>query len=440
MARVGQQVVGLDEDRLPGRVAVGVLTRVFPPALVDEVVAGAGVVEQRIRVLPARLVVYYTLAMILFFQSSYSQVWVKLVGGLDWARSFRARVAVGMSPSPAAIAKARARLGWQVMADLLERVAGPLAGQDDGWAYVAGLRLVAVDGLTVDVPDTAANATQFGRPGGGAGPGAFPQVRVVALAECGSRALMGARCAGITTGEQGLTTELTGLFGAGMLVVADRNFLSHQVLRDTLTTGAHALLRAKSDLTRATFWLAGGRQGCDLRGCGRGGLFEVTNRVVGSLARGLVHPEGAYGLGCEGGVDRAQAGPPGRRDRAHRLRARRRPARCADGGRPGAALARPGHVGSDLARRGLEDGHEFGCGGGCAGRGHEQPAAVGRSGWRLRTPGVRRCGRRDVQAAGAGADHRADVQGRHDPGPGRDRCERAGAAHDLPLPGPVRGP
>src|SRR5665648_180265 len=247
MARVGQQVVGLDEDRLPGRVAVGVLTRVFPPALVDEVVAGAGVVEQRIRVLPARLVVYYTLAMILFFQSSYSQVWVKLVGGLDWARSFRARVAVGMSPSPAAISKARARLGWQVMADLLERVAGPLAGQDDGWAYVAGLRLVAVDGLTVDVPDTAANATQFGRPGGGAGPGAFPQVRVVALAECGSRALMGARCAGITTGEQGLTTELTGLFGAGMLVVADRNFLSHQVLRDTLTTGAHALLRAKSD-------------------------------------------------------------------------------------------------------------------------------------------------------------------------------------------------
>jgi hypothetical protein len=247
MARVGQQVVGLDEDRLPGRMAVGVLTRVFPPSLVDEVVAGAGVVEQRIRVLPARLVVYYTLAMIMFFHSSYSQVWVKLIGGLDWARSFRARVAVGMSPSPAAISKARARLGWQVMADLLERVAGPLAGKDDGWAYVAGLRLVAVDGLTVDVPDTAVNAAEFGRPGGGDGPGAFPQVRVVAVAECGSRALMGAKCAGITTGEQTLTAELMGLFGPGMLVVADRNFLSHQVLTDALATGAHVLLRAKSN-------------------------------------------------------------------------------------------------------------------------------------------------------------------------------------------------
>jgi len=223
MARVGQQIAGLGEDRLPGQIAVGVLTKVFPPSLVDEVVAAAGVGEQRIRVLPARLVVYYNLAMIVFFQSSYGQVWTKLVGGLGWAKSFRMRVAVGMSPSPAAISKARSRLGWQVMADLLDRVAGPLAGRDDGWAHVAGLRLVAFDGLTVDVPDTAVNAAAFGRPGGGLGAGAFPQVRVVALAECGSRALMGARCAGITVGEQTLTAELTGLLSEGLLVVADRN-------------------------------------------------------------------------------------------------------------------------------------------------------------------------------------------------------------------------
>ena len=78
---MGQQIVGLDRDRLPDRVAMGVLTRVFPPGLVDEVVAAAKVGEQRIRILPARLVVYYTLAMIVFFQSSYPQVWVKLIGG-----------------------------------------------------------------------------------------------------------------------------------------------------------------------------------------------------------------------------------------------------------------------------------------------------------------------------------------------------------------------
>src|SRR5512139_2356376 len=158
MARVGQQVKGLDEDRLPSRVAVGVLTRVFPPDLVDRVIAAAGVGERRVRVLPARLVVYYNLAMIVFFQSSYTQVWSKLLGGLDWGKSFRGRVAAGMSPSAAAISKARARLGWKVMADLLEAVAGPLAGEHDEWAHVAGLRLVAFDGLTMDVPDTGDNA------------------------------------------------------------------------------------------------------------------------------------------------------------------------------------------------------------------------------------------------------------------------------------------
>jgi len=247
MARVGQQVAGLSEDRLPSRVAVGVLTKVFPPMLVDQVIAAAGAGEQRVRVLPARLVVYYNLAMIVFFQSSYGQVWSKLLGGLEWGKSFRGRVAVGMSPSPAAISKARARLGWEVMADLLNAVAGPLAGEYDQWARVAGLRLVAFDGLTMDVPDTSDNAETFGRPGGGAGAGAFPQVRVVALAECGSRAVMGARCAGITTGEQTLTEDLLPLLGAGMLVVADRNFLSHAALVQTLATGAHVLWRAKAD-------------------------------------------------------------------------------------------------------------------------------------------------------------------------------------------------
>ena len=34
------------------------LTRSFPPALVDEVVAGADRTEQRSRLLPARMVVY----------------------------------------------------------------------------------------------------------------------------------------------------------------------------------------------------------------------------------------------------------------------------------------------------------------------------------------------------------------------------------------------
>jgi hypothetical protein len=243
---VGQQVVAGAEERLPTRIAVGVTT-VFPPGLVDDVVAACGVTEQRFRKLPARLVVYYTLAMTVFFQSSYGEVWNKLVSGLDWAKSFRERLATGMQPSPAAISKARGRLGWQVMAALLAKVAGPQAGEEHEWAYVAGLRLVAIDGVVLDVPDTEDNGREFGYPGNDAGDGPFPQVRVVAVAECGSRAVMGAAMGGLDVGEQGLTRDLLATLGPGMLSVADRNFLSHGLLEATLATGAHVLWRAKAD-------------------------------------------------------------------------------------------------------------------------------------------------------------------------------------------------
>ena len=93
MARRGQQVV--TGDRLPDRIGIGVLAKVFPPELVDRVVDEAGVREQRKRTLPARVVVYLLLAMVLFFQSGYGEVWDKLVrawngpgsSGSGWRRA-----------------------------------------------------------------------------------------------------------------------------------------------------------------------------------------------------------------------------------------------------------------------------------------------------------------------------------------------------------------
>lgn len=126
--------------------------------------------EQRTRTLPSRVVVYYLLAMVLFSRSGYGEVWNKLVAGLDWARRFRVRLAAGMRPSPAAVTLARQRLGWQVMAALLEEVAGPLAGEEQERAFVAGMRLVAVDGMCLDVPATPQNGAEFRYPGNDAGP------------------------------------------------------------------------------------------------------------------------------------------------------------------------------------------------------------------------------------------------------------------------------
>ena len=233
-------------DRLADRIGIGVLAKVFPPELVDRVVDEAGVRERRTRTLPSRVVVYYLLAMVLFFQSGYGEVWNKLVAGLDWARQFRVRLAAGMQPSPAAVTYARQRLGWQVMAALMEAVAGPLAGEEQERAFVAGMRLVAVDGMCLDLPDTPENGAEFGYPGNDAGRGPFPQIRVVGLGECGTRAVLGAATSPLATGEQPLTRQLLGRLSPGDLLAADRNFLSHGLLAEMLAAGVHVLWRAKS--------------------------------------------------------------------------------------------------------------------------------------------------------------------------------------------------
>ncbi len=246
MARPGQQVV--TGDRLADRIGVGVLTRVFPPDLVDRVIDQAGVREQRKRTLPARVVVYYLLAMVLFFQSGYGEVWNKLVAGLDWAKRFQARMLLGMQPTPAAITLARKRLGWQVMERLLEESAGPLAGQEQQQAFVSGMRLVPNDGMCLDLPDTQENGAEIGNPGNDGRRGAFPQIRVVGIGECGTRAVLGAVTSPLAAGEQDLARRLLGKLTPGDLLAADRNFLSHGLLKEVLGAGVHVLWRAKSDV------------------------------------------------------------------------------------------------------------------------------------------------------------------------------------------------
>ena len=69
---------------------------------------------------------------------------------------------------------------------------GAYRGARDGRG-VAGRRLVAIDGSCLDVPDAPVNVAFFGRPGVSKGEKeAFPQARLVALAECGTHAIFDA--------------------------------------------------------------------------------------------------------------------------------------------------------------------------------------------------------------------------------------------------------
>jgi hypothetical protein len=235
------------DQRLSDHISIGVLTRVFPPELVDGVVAEAGRTERRHRLLPARVVVYYVLAMALFSRASYEEVMRQLVEGLAWESGWRREWEV---PSKVAIYKARRRLGQEPLELLFRAVARPLATEATQAAFYRGLRLVSLDGTCLDVADTEHNDRAFGRPGSSRreGGGAFPQLRLVALAESGTHAIFDAALGPYTSSEQALVDRLWDSLGAGMLCLADRNFYSFERFQAARATGAQLLWRVKSDV------------------------------------------------------------------------------------------------------------------------------------------------------------------------------------------------
>ena len=235
------------DQRLSDHVALGVLTRTFPPELVDQAVAAAKRGEQRHRLLPARLVVYYVLAMSLFSTASYEEVMRSLTEGLEWASGWRTAWKV---PSKSAIFQARARLGAAPLVELFTRGCRPLGTRDTPGAFYRSWRLVSMDGTTLDLADTPANDEAFGRPGHSRGDrAAFPQLRLVALAECGTHAVTEVAMGAYATAEPTLAKELvdSGALGPGMLVLADRGFTAFPLWDMAAATGADLLWRAKTN-------------------------------------------------------------------------------------------------------------------------------------------------------------------------------------------------
>ena len=250
MPRVGW-VKPESDRRLSDLVSVGVLTRVFPPGLVDEVIAGAGRTERRSRSLPARVVAYFAIGMALYSEGSYEDVLAQLTDGLAWTSGWEDSYTL---PSKSAIFQARSRLGAEPLEALFTRVARPIGvapGVGEAAAgWVAGRRLVAVDGTCLDVADTPGNEAFFGRPGVNKGErAAFPQARVVALAECGTHAMFAAVVGPLATGEPTMVEQLLDRLEPGMLLLADRGIFSYALWRKATATGADLLWRIRTDRT-----------------------------------------------------------------------------------------------------------------------------------------------------------------------------------------------
>lgn len=244
MARVSK--VRHEGDRLTDLMNVGVLTTRFPLDKINEVLRETGKASQRVRDLPAHVMMYYVIALALYRAESSREVLRLLLAGLQAIVG----LAVELEPAgKAAISRARGRLGMEPVKELYDRVVAPMADAETQGAFYRGWHLVALDGFTMETPDTIANTEAFGRPKSpSGGKSAYPLVRGVGLVEVGTHAMFGAVLGGYYTGEVTLARQVLARLKKGMLCLADRYFPGFDLWAQAIATGADLLWRVRSNI------------------------------------------------------------------------------------------------------------------------------------------------------------------------------------------------
>ena len=226
--------------RLSDYVSAGLLARVFPQEAVNSALAEHDRHSQRVRRLPAAVTVYYCMALSLYAEAAYEEVFAVLAQGLAWSQGQAEPERVTKS----AISAARTRLGWKPLASLMLRCCQPLADPKlHPEAFYNGLRLVAIDGSNFEIPDEADNAAQFGYPGSRTGHAGYPQAQCAVLAECTTHAILSANLDMYGTPEWQACQPLLARMDASMLCLADRGFSGFEHWQQARATGAQLLWR-----------------------------------------------------------------------------------------------------------------------------------------------------------------------------------------------------
>lgn len=217
-------------DRLAG------LEKVISPDLVRRVLDATGRVNGRACKLTHEVMIWVVLAMGLLTHIPIRQVF----------RHARRMRGDEQAPGRSSLCEARQRLGVEPLRALHAEVVRPLATSETVGAFYRGLRLMAIDGVVMDVPDSAANAV-FGRASGGRGDGAFPQVRKVSLVELGTHIETAIAIGGWSDSEQELARALWDHVPADALLLEDRGFFSYDAWK-ALHSRVKLLVRIKSHM------------------------------------------------------------------------------------------------------------------------------------------------------------------------------------------------
>jgi hypothetical protein len=233
MLGIGKEVAAVSadfsEERLRG------LKRIIPASAVQSVLRETGR-TRRCPTLPKHLVVWFVVALGLFSCDCYRQVF-------RWLQPGR----LGKAALRSTLCEARRRLGVAPLQRLFERVVRLLATAGTPGSFYKGMRLLAVDGFVLDLPDTPENERAFGRPRGGRSCGAFPQLRVLALCEVGTHIIWKCLLKPICRGEVSMAKALLKFLPAGTLLLWDRGFLSYRTVADVRDADARLLARIKKN-------------------------------------------------------------------------------------------------------------------------------------------------------------------------------------------------
>ena len=198
----------------------------------------------RKRLLPADVVAYLVVMLALYSDASIRE---NLRILLEPLRREFGDEAIGV-PTGAAITKARKRLGAAPFRVLFDGLARPTATPEIPGVFYNEFRVVAVDGTTVDIQDTAANRERFGIHANQHGNAGYPQVKAVVMVECGSRVPLGCAYGGGDEYEPGLFDKIQSKLGKDRLLLADQMYYDFSRWTSCAERAGALLWRVKNNL------------------------------------------------------------------------------------------------------------------------------------------------------------------------------------------------
>ena len=235
MLEQGCSTLGVGEDgRILDRLAG--LEKVVSSELARQVLHATGRDNGRACKLTHEVMLWVVLAMGLFTNMPIRQVF----------RHARRMRAGEKCPARSSLCVARQRLGVEPVQALHQAVVRPLATAETPGAFYRGWRLMGIDGVVMDVPDSAANAS-FGRSKGGRGEGSFPQVRKASLVELGTPVEVALAIGGWNDDERSLARQLWDQIPEDAILLEDRGFFSYDDWKE-LHLRRKLLVRAASNL------------------------------------------------------------------------------------------------------------------------------------------------------------------------------------------------